>query len=176
MGEFTHTLNGVLVDISSFTGDRNSIIMQARRAAEDGTEEFYDRVFDWRETDSAGRWSSKYPENVILGTEKPDDLLEAVLELKTNQKNAMFHHLNEIRKISCDIDVIFQNMLTENDAGFNMTAYHFRKLGQIASAEYTVDSYFYNTIAYNSKITDELMDDIKANPSKYAIVMFDYHF
>lgn len=157
-----HTLNGVLVDISSFTGDRNSIIMQARQAAEDGT--------------SAGRWSDEYPENVILGTEKPDDLLEAVLELKTNQKNAMFHHLDEIRKISCDIDVIFQNMLAKNNAGYNMTAYHFRKLGQIASGEYTVDSYFYNTIAYNSKITDELIDNIKANPSNYAIVMFDYHF
>ena len=71
-----HILNRVLVRIYNGCNclcdeicSRDEAIRAARSWAETETEDYYPRVFDWRETDTAGGWKDQYPENVLLSKE-----------------------------------------------------------------------------------------------------------
>lgn len=91
-----HYLHKILVYIPDVSKEadsmiRDSLVSAIRSHAESETEGFYKEVFDWRETDTAGRWSDAYPENVLLGSDDPNSLYEAVAECYQTQKSEIDH-------------------------------------------------------------------------------------
>ena len=46
--------------------NKSDLMNEIRVYAECETEPYYTMAFDWRETQTAGRWENEYPENVLL--------------------------------------------------------------------------------------------------------------
>lgn len=69
-----HYIHKILVKTNSKDKD------EIRGQAVEETEQFWNTVYDWRETDTAGKWSDKYPDNVIIGSEDIEALIKAVEE------------------------------------------------------------------------------------------------
>ncbi len=57
-----------------------------------------------------------------------------------------------------------------------MTAYYLHCVAAHLYGEYRCDSYFYNTSECTSFICAEDIEAVKASPSDWALVMFDYHY
>ena len=86
-----HILNKILVNVKALLGDtadmdRCEVMNMVRDHAEQETDCFYEDAYDWRETDTAGQWAQTYPENVLLGSENPEQLREEIADAETAQK------------------------------------------------------------------------------------------
>lgn len=182
-----HFLHKILVKISDAVADReryenDELIDTVRRYAENGTDSFYERAYDWRETESAGRWAAEYPVNVLFAD---DDLDGFVLELENaiqNQRQEMQFCLREIKNsVGIDLEQIVDGLAErkrawKGEGGFNnMTAFYLHCVAAHLYGEYRCDSHFYNTSECTAFIYPEDIEDVKANPSDWALVMFDYH-
>lgn len=145
-----------------------------RDAAESGTEDFYDRVFDWRETDCAGRWEGIYPEQVYLAADNINWFIDELIEVRNSQEADMQSCMEELRNsVGLDLETI-RNKIDEHECGF-MMAYYLSRFADILSGEYISASGFYNLRDYTAKVTPDIIEEIKAQPNNWALVMFDYH-
>lgn len=183
-----HILHRILVPLTNGNGldkiaDRMELIDSARSYAESETEEFYPSVYDWRETDTAGRWSDRYPENVLLGKECPEHLLKEVEKCQQAQKDTLNEHLKALTDISGDkLSVLVQKITDYYDSGktllgdTSLTAYRLNCLSMILSGKYYYDSYFYDTDSYTARIDLNTIQKIKENPDNWALVLFDCHY
>lgn len=60
--------------------------------------------------------------------------------------------------------------------GYNdFTAYYLSKIGKMLHGEYISDSMFFNASAYTARLYQSDIEQIKAAPQDWALVMFDYH-
>ena len=85
-----HYLHKILVYIPDAVTDRDNyerseLIDAIRTHAENTTEEFYQSVFDWRETDSAGSWSDEYPVNVLLAQDDVEQFIRELFGARNSQ-------------------------------------------------------------------------------------------
>ena len=70
-----HVLNKVLVykeEGFDFNVPEEERISEARSIAENETEDYCGPVYDWRETENAGRWSDEYPKQVYFAQDDID--------------------------------------------------------------------------------------------------------
>ncbi len=111
-----HFLHKILVKISDAVADRElyengELIDAVRNYAENETEAYYGRVYDWRETDSAGRWSARYPVNVLFADDDLDSFvceLEAAME---NQRQELQFCLSEVKSsVGTDLERIAEGL------------------------------------------------------------------
>lgn len=183
-----HYLHKILVHIPEVTNqaesadNKDTLVQKIRNYAENETESFYQKAFDWRETDSAGRWSNEYPVNVIFAA---DDIERFVTELTTamENQNAESHIcLTQLKEsVGTNLEEIVQGLqgrysCDDSKNGFSfMTPYYFYCLAAQLYGEYRSDSYFYNTLEHSSCIFQKDIDQIRENPEYWALVMFDYH-
>ena len=172
-----HILHKILVCINGYSpvisADREDLINEVRHRAEAMTDEYCGEAFDWRETDTAGRWSDAYPVNVILSRDNIDrfvDELKGCIEL---QMSEMQHHLDNICKISSDIKTLFD---IERSSPGSVPSWDLRCLSELMCGVYNCDSGFYNTEEYTAKITELTIETIKSSPDDWALAMFDYHY
>ena len=49
------------------------------------------------------------------------------------------------------------------------------KIGKMLHGEYISDSMFFNASAYTARLYQSDIEQIKAAPQDWALVMFDYH-
>lgn len=184
-----HYLHKILVHVpSAIRVDEDTthdeILKAVIRYAREETERFYEKAYDWREDDSAGRWAEEYPQQAYLTS---DDLawfiaeLEEVLKCQKAEIDACFAQLSE--SVGTDLAQIVEGLWNRDDHDFSakqtfscMTAYYLRVIAEILYGEYRIDSYFYNTHEYTARLYPSDLDVIKEKPEEWALVMFDYHF
>ena len=172
-----HALHKILVrlspDLMSRDCDRKLLVEEARGVAERETEVYQDRVFDWRETEMAGRWSSVYPENVILSRDNLDAFVAELDEIMTLQHEIAHQYLARICKDITDLPTLVQSEL---DSPRSIDTYELHQLASLLHGEYDFFFRFFNCDAYTARIEQATIDRVKETPNEWALVMFDYHF
>lgn len=181
-----HALHRILVyipDVSMAECHTRLEKIQAIRAyAEDETESFTHTVFDWRETATAGGWSMDYGENVLLGSECPDKFEQELITVCDAQRSALDDAMNQlstwkdgnIRQTANELWNLKAETASKNCPEY-IAPYLFLEIAQLVYGKYIFDSYFYNTTNGNSRVTEQLINDIKAAPGDWALVLFDCH-
>ena len=150
---------------------RKNAIESAKSRAEVLTEDFINDVFDWRETETAGRWTCDYPENVILSSENLEKFVTELKRALEIQQSEIDHCLAEIkRKDICEL------VEAERRNTHGMESFYLLQLAELLYGKYTIDSGFYDTARYSAKITEETIEEVKKSPNDWALVFFDYHY
>lgn len=182
-----HYLHKILVHMPSAEieykdTDRDELVYNVRSYAEDETESYYEKAFDWRETSTAGRWSDEYPENVLFAAEDIERFIDELKDCVSSQKREVYTGLSRIKDtVGTDLNRIVDGLLSMdsyNDSkdGFNhMTSYYLLDVSSKLYGVYECDSFFYNTCDYTSRIYSSDFDRIRENPDEWALAMFDYH-
>lgn len=168
-----HALHKILVRVDDKDANRKEIIATARAEAQELTEEFYDRAFDWRETDTAGRWEDMYPENVLLSKEGIDKFVRELEAVRNYQHDQITMCVQQINKVSTDLETIVENNIdVVQDHGI---LFEIKLLAELLSGDYVFDSGFFDSDWYSAKLTDGTIDKVKKDPDGWALVLFDYH-
>lgn len=186
--QIMHFLHKILVKISDAVADReryenDELVDTVRRYAENGTDSFYERAYDWRETESAGRWAAEYPVNVLFADDDLDSFIHELEEAMDNQRYELNYALRTIKNsVGTDLEKIVEGLagrkraLNGEDGFNNMTAFYLHCVAAHLYGEYRCDSCFYNTSEWTAFICAEDIESVKADPSDWALVMFDYHY
>lgn len=183
-----HYLHKILVHIPTATDadadtPREEILRDVIAHAKSETECFYERAFDWREDDSAGRWSDTYPQQAYIAADDLEWFLKELVDVQESQKAEIDCCLRNIREAGgTDLTVLSDKLWNRESVSFDsgngvseMTAYYLRCLAQHLYGEYRCDSYFYNTKTFTARLYKSDIDEIRQNPNEWALVMFDYH-
>lgn len=183
-----HYLHRILVyipdvtDINTKTTDRNEFMEKIRYYAEQQTEPYYLQAFDWRDTDSAGRWDNEYPVNVIFAEDDVGQFVQELEETMQMQHDNIQDCLTRLGdSVGTDLEKIVDGLLSRKafddySGGMNcMTPYYLYCIAAHLHGEYRYDSYFFNTSGGCSNLFPEDIEAIKEKPQNWALVMFDYH-
>lgn len=181
-----HYLHKILVhipDVDDEGENKEEIKELIRSKAEDVTENYADQTFDWRETESAGRWKGEYPEQVYIAADNLDWFLKELEEVLISQKHEIDYSLKNItEQCGTDLNMLVNGLWNISDEydktrpGYNdFTAYYLSKIGKMLHGEYISDSMFFNASAYTARLYQSDIEQIKAAPQDWALVMFDYH-
>lgn len=171
-----HYLHRILVKVDN--GDkREDQIEYAREYAESQTEAYYGIVWDWRETETAGRWTEEYPTNVIFAADDVDKFVAELNDCRNSQINFIKNSIEMAKQFNVDVaDSLNSDTLEQlYNAPFHVGLYGLKTALEVLTGCYVSNSYFYNTENGECKITNKLIENIKQVPEKYALVMFDYH-
>lgn len=183
-----HYLHKILVYIPDVDkeykkSNRAELIDEIRSHAEDRTESYYEQAYDWRETDTAGRWEDIYPNNVILASDDVDGFVKELEECLLSQKREIDDGYAQIKNtVGTDLTHIIDGIwnmkhYSDQSGGFSsMTAYYLHHIADLLHGDYNYDSMFYNTHDYTGRIYPIDIDDVKKSPEEWALVMFDYHY
>lgn len=168
-----HALHRILVKLE----EKDESIDEIRDFAESETQDCHNS-YDWRETETAGRWESEYPCNVILGRDEPDKIIEELLVVRKHQENVLNHHIVCLKEYcpSMNLEDIINTHPRSNFGEGGWIPYHLRCIANYLSGVYDFDSAFFNTEDCDSIINDELVKEVKNKPEDWAIVLFDCHF
>ena len=183
-----HYLHKILVHIPTATDvdadtPREQILKDVISHAKSETECFYERAFDWREDDSAGRWSDTYPQQAYIASDDLEWFINELVDVQNQQKYEIDNCLHRIREAAgTDLVVLSDKLWRRESVSYEikngiteMTAYYLRCLAQHLYGEYRCDSCFYNTKDYTARLYKSDFDTIRENPNEWALVMFDYH-
>lgn len=168
-----HALHRVLVRLE----EKDESIDEIRSFAKSETEDCFN-AFDWRETETAGRWESEYPCNVILGRDEPDKIIKELLTVKEQQESVLHGHVESLKKYcpSMNIEDIVNDSPRSSFGEGGMIYYHLKSIANHLAGVYDFDSAFFNTEDCDSIINDELINEIRKKPEDWAVVLFDCHF
>ena len=182
-----HYLHRVLVHLPSAgldykKNDRDELIHAVRSHAETETENYYGQAYDWRETSTAGRWSSVYPENVIFAADDLDRFIEELDDCLAAQNREVYSNLSRLNEtVGTDLGKIVDGVLaledySDNKDGFDfMTPFYLHEISSRLHGDYGCDSMFYNTCAYTARLFRSDLDKVREKPEEWALVAFDYH-
>ena len=120
-----HALHCILLKISP-----GQPINEIRYIAEEETECYYGRCYDWRKTKTAGRWDTLYPENVILAKDDLDKFIKILEETQDNIKAEIGYYLKML--IGDDADLKLSELpdnlsIKNNNMSVKMKRYNLRK-------------------------------------------------
>ena len=159
-------------------------IDEARSLAEYDTEKYFEDVYDWRETDTAGSWSDEYPKQVYFATDDLDWFINEINEAVDSQKAEVARYMEEIKSNNgTDLESIVSILMDNNlqpdapSARFSSaTSFALLKLSRLVYGDYDCDSGIYNLASSSARIYNQDIERIKQEPNKWAMVMFDYHY
>lgn len=183
-----HSLHKILVHIpdillDSATCSKEDLINRVRSYAVEQTFDYYMTVFDWRETESAGRWEAQYPINVLFAKDNIEGFIHELINVREYQHQEIQSLLNELSKkadtalkqIICEIEKMNSPFEATKTVYF-MTTFYLSKIVSLLQGEYIFDSCFYNIIDNTSRVYPQDIDTIKKSPEDWALVLFDYHY
>ena len=182
-----HYLHKILVyipDVMEELGaiEKSELANEIRLCAEQRTESYYESVFDWRETETAGRWQNIYPQNVLFALDDIQRFSDELSEILQEQKNHIDYALSALKcTVGTDLEKIIDETwnlkeYSDNSEGFScMTAYYLSNIASILHADYESDSLFYNSHEYTARLYPSDIEEITKSPGDWALVMFDYH-
>lgn len=183
-----HILHRILVKIPDAVSDMENCeneesIEAIRSYAESETEAYCGYAYDWRETDTAGRWSERYPINVLFARDDPEAFIQELEDIAENQRREICSCLGELKStVGTDLEAIAAGLSRRCDihAGSGsfsqMTAYYLHCIAAHLYGEYRCDSYFYNASEYTARLYPDDIEIVKETPEDWALVMFDYHY
>lgn len=183
-----HYLHKILVHIPSVHieegTDRETQLKQIISHARSETECYYERAYDWREDDSAGRWEDEYPQIAYIASDDIEWFLKELEDVNATQKGSIDYSLQQLKEtFGTDLAVIADKLWSRPGNNYDaaqgvteMSAYYLRTLAQLLYGEYRCDSCFYNTNDHTARLYPSDIDMIKKNPEEWALVMFDYHY
>ncbi len=170
-----HMLHRILVHkVNQQEGDRNDVIADARYDAESQTERYADRVYDWRETDSAGRWADIYPENVMLSSDSLQKFISELEDVRNYQVGEILRYAKRIREQGFDSVEKLVACYQQGEVG-RIPYWELKQLAEFLYGEYTFDSGFFNIYQWDARVTAETIEEVTKSPNEWALVMFDYH-
>lgn len=166
--------------------NKSELMNNIRMYAEHETEEYYCDVFDWRETQTAGRWESEYPENVLLAVDNIQDFTDELREVKSYQDSSVDYALSRLKgTVGTDLEKIVKDIWDRDDDLFGldssdnwnvaMSSICLKDIAFMLSGIYTSDSMFYNTFERTARLYPSDIRKVENNPENWALVMFDYH-
>lgn len=182
-----HYLHKILVYIPEITDtpnemSRENLLKEIRSHADSTTEDFYPHVFDWRETDSAGRWAFEYPQQVYLAAEDTEWFIKELQWVMDAQHGEIDMCMAQIKaSVGTNLEDIIngiwdRDLYDETKNGFClMTPFYLYNIACHLHGDYRCDSYFYNTHQHTARIYKSDIEKVKQDPEKWALVMFDYH-
>ena len=183
-----HYLHKILVYIPDVISDqcdemtREEKMDAVRRHADEQTSEYYGSVFDWRETDCAGRWSSEYPQNVIFAADDIDRFVDQIKCALVSQREYIDFCLKHLKdSVGTDLEAIVKGELDRKEYGdtgngFNsMTSFFLQIISALLHGNYQSESLIYNSHKYTSRLFPDDIESIRQEPEKWAMVMFDCH-
>ena len=140
---------------------------------------------DWHVV-GGGRWNSVgngYDDqsNMIVSyaedPEKFKEILEDCKKGRVREMNDYMVKLNYDRLVSDIVDYISNNGVPDTEQRFDMNSYYFKKAGELLSANYTPDSYFYDYVEYTAHMgyIQERLDNPE-RPLIQFLVPIDFHF
>ena len=102
-GFFMHKLQRVLVRLSNVVPDpesctREELIKSARSYAKAMTDDYEGVVFDWRETETAGRWAYEYPCNVIFAKDDTENFISILGKCNAERQSFINGYLTELKE------------------------------------------------------------------------------
>jgi len=181
-----HVLNKVLVykeEGFDFTAPEEERIDEARSIAENETEDYCGPVYDWRETDTAGRWADEYPKQVYFAQDDIEWFIAEINEAINSQKLELNTYMKELKeKVGTDLEKIVSMLMGDtqpadgNNSANGFLSFALLKIARLVYGDYNCDSYIYSTADNSARIYPEDIEHIKQEPNKWAMVMFDYHF
>lgn len=182
-----HYLHKILVYLPEAIPDRegvsrNDVISAVRAYAENVTEDFYGTVFDWRETDTAGRWSNRYPVNVLLCEEDTERFQKELSEAREGQEKEIRFCMEHLEQTAgTDLAQIAKTVWkqcepTQKLEGVDfMTTYYLNRIASLLNGDYDSDSCFYNSYQYTARLYPADIEKVKQAPADWAMALFDYH-
>ncbi len=182
-----HFLHRILVYIPDIccVGKNNPSVtkQQIRSYANNQTECFDGHVFDWREVDTAGRWSDEYPDNVILAADDPDRFLAELGKAQTYKREALCQALKfleenellDLKKMATAILEDEQDSPMESHR-LSMAAYSLGSIADHLKGTYTYNSYFFDTHRCTSLMHKQIFEEIQEHPQLWALVIFFCHY
>lgn len=182
-----HYLHKILVYIPDAVADsdgmnRDELLNAVHTYAENETESYYGQAFDWRETSSAGHWSSSYPVNVLLASDDLALFMEELDNCQQVQRTEVNASLQELKKtVGTDLVQIVEGIWERNwedepNCGFTfMTAYYLHNLASLLYGTYYADSCFYKAHECTARLYRSDMETVRDKPESWALVVFDYH-
>lgn len=181
-----HVLNKVLVykeEGFDFSVPEEERIDEARSIAENETEDYCGPVYDWRETDTAGRWSDEYPKQVYFAQDDIEWFIEEINEALNSQRLELNTYMKELKeKMGTDLEKVVSVLMGDaqssenNNTANGFLSFALLKIAKLVYGDYNCDSYIYSTADHTARIWPEDIEQIKQEPNKWAMVMFDYHF
>ena len=171
-----HYLHKILVYIPDALADADNCdldetISAVRAYADSETEPYYGQAFDWRETETAGRWRNVYPENVLLAADDVDYFVEELENAKRNQCNEIDCCLAELKRtVGINLEEIINGILIrgsyeEELNGFNfMTPYYLHNISSHLHGDYRCDSYFFNSTIIHLGYIQQISKKSRAIP------------
>ena len=116
-----HALHKILVYIPEVVSNpenytREELIKEIRNYAVMNTEQFYFSVFDYRETETAGRWQSRYPLNVLFAKDNKTRFLQELSTTKDSQHERILDNLSHLKEmVGTDlVEIILENLPYEH--------------------------------------------------------------
>lgn len=162
----------------------NERVSTARFIAESDTDCYFGDAYDWRETETAGSWSEEYPKQVYFANENLEWFINEIKESIQSQKAEIAMYMEKIKSENAtDLQILIDGLMDDNlrpeavSSRFNSDiAFALLKISRLVYGDYDCDSCIYNTASSSARIYNEDIEAIKQEPSKWAMVMFDYHY
>lgn len=182
-----HFLHKILVHIPDITNtsdemNRKELLQQIRLYADSATEDFYQQAYDWRETESAGRWSAEYPQQVYLAAEDTEWFIKELQWIMDTQREDINACMEQLRAtVGTDLEKVIDTIWEYDPYGEQgngvgmMLPYYLHNIACHLHGNYRCDSYFYNANQYTARIYKSDIEKVRQEPEKWALVMFDYH-
>ena len=96
-----HYLHRILVYLPDVISEEKmkekELLETIRLYADAETECFYQRAFDWRETDSAGCWSDMYPQQVYLASSDVDWFMNELQQVMLSQRTEIDSCMEQLK-------------------------------------------------------------------------------
>lgn len=176
-----HYLHKILVPIDKAIcgerSDRTELIDDVRYYAEDQTEGYADAVYDWRETQDAGRWKETYPRQVYFAEDDLEWFLKELEKVTIYQDSEIMRLRAHLKALGVnDVETITdKEIAAEKQSDIAAACHIFYDLACFLSGQYSVDSMFFNLSTRSARLYKEDIQEIKDNPGNWALVFFDYH-
>lgn len=161
-----HAITGI---ITYNSGQHSMDDNDAKHAAESILNEYEGIVYDWY-TVGRGRFSNTYGKDVYRATDKEffiviDSLIDAQyrnFEFAKNNLGDSFDYYNALYECGGGTPHDYSGWYLSNYANF-------------INGTFTFDSHIYDSWFGTSRVTKKMIENYKASPEKYYLVLFDVH-
>lgn len=140
-------------------------------------------VWDWH-ADGPGRWEDEVPyDGVILGAADPAAFLKEFeearlkpLELaKESLQTAISQYTDDGQAHEINEDLLSKSFFEDGYTKLHMYTYCIGKAMRLINGDYHFDSFFYNGIEYNTRLSTDLLEQVRQYPHRFALVCIDLH-
>ena len=159
-----HAMHLILVDKPGCEVETDDEIIEY---AENATDEYAGTVYDYRSTI-----------NIIDGAKQPDTLIRLVentIKSQHDDANHCFQSLDgRISDFKNFLQIELNDFIDGEKYDFSLELCNLKRLLALIRGEYTFDSFIFDVFNHTSRISNQVLNDIREHPEKWALVCCDY--